>query len=191
MAYKISTSRLILYPLGPEHISDVYVNWLKNNDLMTYSQNRGMKHSLSSCSAYARKFDHKTCWLWAIHTLKGQHIGNTNAYLNSQHNTADIGLLIGDCSGNGYGQEAWEGVMETLFSQIGVRKVTGGCVRQNEKMKRIMVKAEMLPDKERLGNITLLEEAMDLVFFAQFKENYKSRSDIQCINHTAPFWGDI
>ena len=157
---------------------------------MGFSQNQGLKHSLASCAAYARRFDHKTSWLWAIHTLNGQHIGNANAYLTAQHGVADIGLLIGDGSGNGYGQEAWEGVMEMLFIHIGVRKITGGCVRQHEKMKRIMIKASMQPDGERLGHVVLLGQIMDVIFYAQFKKNYKSRSDIRCVEYLAPVWGD-
>lgn len=188
MACRITTLRLILSPFGPEHISETYIGWLNDSALMTFSQNAGRVHDRASCVAYAKSFDHQTRWLWAIHTYDGAHIGNINAYLTMPHSAADIGILIGVGGGKGYGQEAWEGVMQALMSHLDIRKVTGGCMRPHIKMQQLMKRAGMKPDGEGTVRVLLGGKRVEVVRFAQFRSSFTPRGDIACVTCAAPDW---
>lgn len=188
MACLISTQRLKLVPFGPEHIHESYIGWLNDPKLMQFSQNQGRIHDAESCKIYAKSFDHKTKWLWGIHTLNGDHIGNINAYLSPAHGVADIGLLVGKGQGLGYGAEAWQGAMDALFLYYGVRKVTGGCVREHTKMAKIMKKSGMKPDGSRAAHLLLGGKPRDIVFFAEFCSFYEPRDDVKHEECPSPDW---
>lgn len=188
MACLISTRRLKLFPFGPEHIHESYIGWLNDPKLMQFSQNQGRKHDAESCRLYARDFDHETKWLWAIQTLNGDHIGNINAYLSPAHSVADIGLLVGKGQGQGFGSEAWQGVMDALFRFYGVRKVTGGCVREHANMTKIMKNSGMKPDGSRAEHLLLGGKPRDIVFFAQFCSIYEPQVNVEHREYPSPDW---
>ena len=179
MSSVIETPRLRLEPFSERHLTERYVGWLADPDVMRWSENRFRTHSLETCRAYWRSFDGTPNLLYAIVAKDPAlgHVGNINVYLNERHGTADIGILVGERRtwGAGYGGEAWRAMLAHLHAR-GIRKVTGGCVADNTAMVKIMKGAGMVEDGRRARHYVYDGREVDIVYFAAFPEPAGSRS---------------
>ena len=170
---KIITERLFLEPFLDKYISDKYVSWLNDHEVVKYSENRHRQHTIESCSEYAGSFNDSPSCFWAV-TLKdtGEHIGNINAHIDSHNSVADVGIMIGDskCWGKGYGAEAWGGVLDFLLNDLKIRKVTAGTMLANKGMIKIMQRSGMLDDGIRKREFLLDGDEVDIVHMAIFSK---------------------
>ena len=138
----IKTNRLLITPFREEHITDRYLNWLNDPELMLYSEQR-----------------HKT------------HIGNINAYVDTKNSLADVGILIGEkrAQSQKFGLEAWIGVCNFLFQERSIRKLTAGAMSVNFPMLKLMRRVRMVNDGVRRQHFIYKEQAVDIVHMALFK----------------------
>ncbi len=160
-----------LQSVSDESITDEYVNWLNDKEVVRFSNQRFMQHSKESCLAYLQSFQGTDNIFLSINEIKNDRaIGSITAYLNIHHGTADMGLLIGDRSvwGNGYGLEAWQLLMGYLFNDAKIRKVTGGTVRDNIAMIKIMERSGMHLEAIRKKQELISGVAIDVLHFAKF-----------------------
>ena len=168
----ITTARLNIVPFQQEHITQKYIDWLNNKQLMRYSQQRHQLHSVETCSEYVKSFDHETSFLWAILYAadNNQHIGNVSAYLDTKNSVCDLGLLIGNpnLQGIGIGYEAWASCIEYFQVKKAVRKITGGCMAKNSAMLSIMKKSGMQDDGIRKQQFRLDGDFVDAIHMAIF-----------------------
>lgn len=166
----LETPHLRLEPFTMAHISDAYIGWLNDADVVRYSELRHRKHSRADAEAYFRSFDHRTAHLWAIVSSGAVHIGNISAHRDTANATADIGILIGARDGHrqGYGTEAWQVVCNWLFD-TGVRKITAGTMAENRPMRRVFEKCGMSVEGIRKAQFLLDGRPEDLVQVALFR----------------------
>lgn len=168
----IETERLMLQPFQASFITENYVGWLSDPEVVQFSEQRHTKHTKASCQAYLESFDGTSNYFFAIFTRSDQeHIGNINAYVDEQNQVADVGIMIGERSawGKGYGAEAWRALCEFLFAQ-GIRKITAGTMAANKGMLKIMEKTGMQEDGRRKAQFLLDGEPVDLVYAALFNK---------------------
>lgn len=148
-------------------ITPVYIDWLRDLELMKYSNQRFRSHSAAGCRDYLASFKGSDNLFMAI-IYNQQLVGTMTAYVSSVHQTADMGLLIGaQCQGKGFGKDAWATLMEYLF-RSGIRKVTGGTLRCNSAMVRIMESAGMQADGIRMAQELVNGKPEDILYFARF-----------------------
>lgn len=170
----IITHRLRLEPFAPSHLTEQYVSWLNDAEVTKYSRHRSAEHTLDSCESYVATFAGTPNALWAIvRQSDDRHIGNINAYVDEVNSTADLGVLVGerDAWGQGIATESWGAVMQFLFSECGLRKVTGGAIAPNIAMLKVMKQCGMQDDGVRLGQQIWEGEAVDVVHMAKFRED--------------------
>jgi RimJ/RimL family protein N-acetyltransferase len=150
-----------------ENLTENYLGWLCDPKLMRFSNQRFCMHNMDTCRAYLASFDNTENLFIAIYH-EGTFIGTMTAYRSVVHGTADIGLLIGPgLQGKGLGKDAWATLMAHLFA-TGSRKVTGGTLRCNEAMVRIMLGCGMKEDGVRAGQEMVDGVAQDILHFAKF-----------------------
>lgn len=173
---RIETSRLILEPFGESHLHTRYVGWLNDPETMRHSEQRFNAHTLESCREYWRSFQGGPNLFWAIVAKDAAlgHIGNMNAYIDTRHAVADVGILIGarESWGLGFGSEAWLAACGGLFRQ-GIRKITAGTLSVNQGMLAIMRKAGMREDGRRVRQCLVDGIEADMVHAALFREDWK------------------
>jgi RimJ/RimL family protein N-acetyltransferase len=129
----------------PSNITNNYLSWLNDKDLMKYSNQRFNYHTKSSCIIYLNSFL-KTDNIFIAIYCDDIFVGTMTAYIKKEHKTADIGILVGkDYHGRGIATDAWSTLMAYLLS-IGIRKVTGGSLRCNLGMIKVMTKSGMVLD---------------------------------------------
>lgn len=158
---------VVLRKFSPMNLTEIYLGWLRDPKLMRFSNQRFRIHSMESCRTYLSTFAHSDNLFIAIYHDRS-FIGTMTAYRSLAHATADIGLLISpSVQGQGLGKDAWITLMTYLLS-TGTRKVTGGALRCNVPMVRIMEGSGMQPDGVRIAHELIQGKAHDLIHYAKF-----------------------
>ena len=177
---QLNTSRLRLIGFNETFITERYVSWLNNPSVVQYSNQRFMRHTVSTCGEYWNEMSHSGNACWAI-VLRdtGSHIGNITTVKDLINNVTDIRMLIGevDCWGKGLGLEAFGAVIGYLFDKTEVRKVTAGTLSCNIGMNTIMLRSGMKPDGVRNRHCLIDGEEMDMEFCAIFRDEYNKEEE--------------
>lgn len=157
-----------------ENITDAYLGWLNDPIAMRYSNQRFHRHTPETSLAYLQSFDGTGNLFLAVY-LKGdeKYVGTMSVYISSVHETADMGIMIGDkaCWSSGVGGDAWSAVLSFLLGTVKMRKVTGGTLECNKGMVKIMANSGMKPDGVRVAQELLNRQAQDILYFAKFRSN--------------------
>lgn len=167
----ISTTRLHIRPLTKA--SPRQIAWLRDPEVVRYSEQRHTEPTLASQLRYIHSFGGKShIWgIWQVET--GVHIGNITADHDEPNNVSDVGILIGEKHlwGHGYGREAWEAVCSWLLSRDGgaVRKLEAGCMKTNESMLRILRANRFVQEGERLNHFLVQGAPISAVLFGRSK----------------------
>jgi RimJ/RimL family protein N-acetyltransferase len=168
----IETTRVRLAPFERIHLTERYVGWLNDPEVVRFSEQRHRRHDLSTCGQWIEAMRAGGHPLWAIEMSEPAlgHIGNIAAYVDQANKVADVTILIGERAawGRGIGAEAWRTACDWLIARAFMRKVTGGTMAANRAMVRIMERAGMHPDGVRMGQFLLDGRAVDLVHYARF-----------------------
>lgn len=169
----IKTERLGLAGFGPEFLTETYVAWLNDPEVVRFSEQRHRRHTLESCRRFMESFVGSPHFFWAITAPMG-HIGNITARVDEFNSLADISILIGNRSawGKGYATEAYLGVMRFLFEELGIRKLTAGTLAGNSAMAKVAQKVGMKPDGRRRRHYLLGGKEEDVIYFACFAQDW-------------------
>ena len=171
----ISGNTVHLRVFQKSDISDTYVSWLNDVEVVKYSNQRFLNHTIESCHSYLDSFlDTDNIYMAIEDKVTKRLCGSITAYIQTNHSTADIGLLIGNKKfwGKGVGFEAWTLMMEFLFKQCSVRKVTGGTLEVNIGMVRIMQKSTMTHEATREDQELLDNKPVNVFYFCKFSDEY-------------------
>mgnify|MGYP000334920421 CR=1 FL=1 len=167
----INASRLRLTPFTDSHLTEIYIGWLNNKELMRYSEQRHIDHTVISCQRYLESFEGSDNYFWAIEEkMSNKHIGNITAYIDRNNNLANLSLLIGDDSahGKGYGHEAWGAALKWLLNDFMVRKIIAGTMEENKAMLKIMQHSGMNIEGTFENHYLLNGTQVDIIFMSIF-----------------------
>lgn len=168
----LMTARLRLEPFEERHLSDRYVGWLNDPEVVRYSEQRHVRHTLDSCRAFAQSFRDSAHLLWAIHydAVEPSHVGNIAAYVDGANGVADVTIVLGERRvwGQGVGLEAWAAVCDYLLKRPSIRKVTAGTLANNHAMLSIMRRSGMVEDGRRTAHYVIDGQPVDVVYAALF-----------------------
>lgn len=138
------TGPISLQPLLTEHVTQRYVDWLNDYQVMRYTEARYMRHSIDSTICYVKiNLADPDAMLWRIVESDLTHIGNLRlSGLSSPHKRGDIALIIGEpsCWGKGYGPAAIHLASEFAFRCLHLHKITAGAYAINEASSRAFIK---------------------------------------------------
>ena len=96
-------------------------------------------------------------------------IGTMTVYF-STHNTADVGILIGDKSqwGKGYGKDAWNSLLMWLENELNIVKITAGTLASNTGMLKVIKESGMSLEAKKTHE-TIDSKSIDILYFSRFK----------------------
>jgi len=165
--FPIIGKKVILEKFTERHLTSEYVGWLNNKDIVRFSNQRFYRHTLASCQQYLSSFDGSDNLFLAI-LVDDVFVGTMTAYIRNVHQIADMGIMLSQqVWGQGIGLDAWQTLMDYLLKR-GIRKVTGGTLRCNVAMHKIMLRAGMVPDGVRVDQELVAGCAVDVLYFAKF-----------------------
>ncbi len=170
-SWPLAGPRVLVRAFVADDIQPAYVGWLNDPEVVRYSNQRFRQHTAETCHQYFASFaGSNNHFLAIVDRGTGQMIGTLTVYRNMQHQTADIGIMVGAPSswGKGFGLEAFSLVLQWLRTQDGVRKVTAGTLACNVGMVRIMERAGMPWEATRHGQELVDGQAVDVVHHACF-----------------------
>ena len=170
----IETEQLKIVPFKEAYLTDRYVGWLNDPEVVKYSEQRHQYHSLESCRAYFLMIESSANIFLAIcDKLTGLHIGNVSVNMDMNNGIADISIMIGDRDfwGKGLGSEAFTAVVGNLLERGDVRKVTAGTMAANKPMLKAMALAGMEEEARRGSHYLLNGTPVDMVYFSRWRNN--------------------
>ncbi len=167
-ALPIEKDELKVCLFGLEDISERYIGWLNNKELVRFSNQRFMTHDEASCRDFFNSVNQSNSVFLAVKNTVYGHIGTMTVHFNQRHGTADMGILIGETSVPGAGSTAWHLVLDKVLSLSGVRKVTAGTLSCNKAMLGVIRKSDMVPDGIRVQHELVEGVAFDMLHFARF-----------------------
>ena len=155
-------------------ITEEYVAWLNDLEVIKYSENRHRKITANDCFYYLQSMRNSGNYYWAIivDNLDSRHVGNITVYVDRPNLVGDLAIVVGDKSirGEGIGTEAARLACDWLLKQAGFRKVTAGTMAINKPMLKLMnaigMKEEGLRKKQFMWN----GREVDLVLSAKFQD---------------------
>lgn len=173
MTPELSDGNVRLTPFTEVHLSDSYVGWLNDPEVVRYSELRHSHHDLVECRAYLEDMRAGHHYFWAIHSLRldGLHVGNITAYVDVPNLTANLTILIGDARvrGWGVGRAAWVMATDWLLGEGGLRKVYAGTMAENAPMLCLFEAAGMQVEGRLERHFQLEGREVALLYAAKFR----------------------
>ena len=160
-----------LRPFAEADVTPDYISWLNDPRVTRFSNQRFRQHDEASSLAYLATFTGTdNLFLIIRNSSDDRAIGTMTAYINRNHQTADVGLLVGEPSswGRGYGQDAWNTLCDWLLKIVEIRKLTAGTAAGNTGMLRIMESFGMEYEATRFGQELIDGAPHDLLYYAKF-----------------------
>lgn len=159
-----------LAPFMDHHLSEKYVRWLNDPEVVRYSEQRHRKHDLESCSRYVQACREGNILLWAIETKEAQHVGNISATIDQANRVAELAILLGERTlwNCGMGYDAWSTAMNFLLTEFHMRKVTAGTMSENTSMLALMSKSGMVREARLVGHFLLDRHSVDMIIASRF-----------------------
>lgn len=158
-------------------VTDDQIAWLNDPEVTRYSNQRFLQHSRETCRSYLASFSGTPNLYLSIRRLEDfAAIGTMTAYMSEHHQTVDIGIMVGnrDAWGKGFGQDAWNTLVNWFHADERVRKVTAGAMRGNQAMIRVMERSGMTLECIRPKQELLDGLPQDLCYFAKYRDTLQT-----------------
>ena len=134
-ATKLEGEHVLLRELQPSDVTDSYLRWMNDHEIMRYTESRFKKHSYDDLVSYIKNLNRKeNVFLAIILKETNTHIGNIKiGPINWNHRTADVGIIVGEKThwGKRIATEAIQLIVQYAFSELSVHKLTAGCYAKN------------------------------------------------------------
>lgn len=160
--------RIHLKLLTPADVSQNYIDWFNDNDVVNYSDNQFRIFTLASQKIYvASILQDNNVDLFGIFDDK-LHIGNiTISGLNSPHKRAELSYVIGDRSywGKGIASKVISDLCFKSKTEYKLNKLYAGCAEKNEGSKKALIKNGFSLEGKRKSHLFYNGEWMDQLDF--------------------------
>ena len=121
-----------------KNITQKYVGWLNDKNLMKYSRHKKSIFNYKKCENFYKEMKLKKNLFFAIF-LKKKHIGNIIAYIDSIQKKAEISILTTQV---GTGFISYQKII-IILKKIKINKIYSGTNKKNIKMIRLCKKLNM------------------------------------------------
>ncbi len=136
-------------------VSQNYVAWLNDDDVVKYTEQRWRKHTIDDVRDYvSRTLSSDTEFLYGIF-VDGEHVGNIKlGAVSRHHKTAWISFLIGNKAfwGHGVATAAIAALIKIAFTEFDLEKLSAGTYANNTAseiaLKRNGFKLEAVREKQ-------------------------------------------
>ena len=143
----VSKGTVRIRSITEEHLTKTYVGWLNDPEVIKYSRQRQVIHTIDTVQEYYEIRKNSAGWLLAIEAIEDTpvHIGNINISVNSEDNYIGLSILVGNKKywGTGHAYQAWQLALDTSLDELGFRLAIAGAMEINKPMIRLMEKSGM------------------------------------------------
>ena len=142
----VKENRLVLKILYPENVTQSYLDWMRDEDIIQFMECREKTYELEDLKDYAKRVaESHNDFLFGIYTSDDNvHIGNIKiGEINQLHKFGNLGLIIGEKKywGEGYGTVAIKLATEYAFNKLHLNKLIAGIYGNNTGCCKAFIKA--------------------------------------------------
>jgi ribosomal-protein-alanine N-acetyltransferase len=132
----IETPRFELHTLDSSFIGEGYLSWLNSEVVNQYLETRFSQQTVESLSSFVQQMllSENSLLLAIVDKKTNKHIGNIKlGPINSAHNSAPLGLVIGESEwwGKGVAKEVISALTHWGFEELGLDKINAGSYASN------------------------------------------------------------
>lgn len=142
---RITGERIFLRKLALSDITDRYLSWMNDYEVVKYTESRHINHTKKSLTDFILSIDHSSNYFFAIiDKYSEKHIGNIKiGNINSIHKFAEVGLIIGDKKfwNRGIATEAISLCVNFSFEELELHRLSAGVYEPNIGSMRAFEKA--------------------------------------------------
>lgn len=163
---------LSLRVMAKKDITDAYVAWLNDDEVVQYTEQRFHYTSTGDVSEFIDKMALDPTQLMYGIFFDDQHIGNIKlGNINSQHQTANLSYLIGARRlwGKGVASVAIATITEIGFHKIGLMKICAGVYENNIASSKVLLKNGYSLEGRRKGQYVYKNSRVDALLYAKNK----------------------
>ena len=172
---RIEGKHVILSNFLEEDITDIYLNWLNDPEVVKFTAQRFIKNDYLSCKKYFDSFKGTNNLFFTIKLAKSnQMIGTMTAHF-SLHGTVDVGIMIGEKSkwSHGYGKDSWNTLLLWLTDKMNIRKITAGTLAINFGMQKLCEDSGMILEAVKKDHHIVDNKTVDFFYYCKFNCEYK------------------
>ena len=172
---KLIGDRLLLRRVRISDATSEYVSWLNDKEITRYLESRFKKPTKKSIQSYIGSINNNPLihFFAIIRKDNRKHIGNIKlGPLNTHHNVADIGIMIGDRQswGKGFATEAILLLSEYAFKVLKIHKLTAGAYANNIGSIKAFLKAGFIEEGRQRAHYKYQNSYIDCVFLAKWNK---------------------
>ena len=127
---QLKGSSILLERLDIHHISEEYLNWMNDYEVVKFTESRYMVHTIESLKDFILHVNNESNYCFAIVDIQsGKHIGNIKiGNIHPLYKYADVGLIIGNKNfyGKGIATEALKLCIEFAFKELKLHRLWAG-----------------------------------------------------------------
>lgn len=162
--------------INKKNISDNYINWLKNNYVIRYTQQSFNKPTQKNLITYLKKINNsKTEFIFGIFS-DNVHIGNIRlGPIIKNHKTAYIGFLIGEKKywAKGIATIAINKICEIGFKKFKLNKINAACISINIGSQKCLKKNNFKIEGKLKSQLIYRKKKYDEIYFGLERKNFK------------------
>ena len=159
--------RFDLKVLSPEDVSEEYVGWMNDYEVVRYTEQRFYTHTAEGVKKFVSdKLTSKTDFLFGMY-YDNAHIGNIKlGPIDVFHGAADVSFIIGDKDfwGKGLAVEAIQRVIQFSFNDLKLKRLTAGYYIVNAGSKKVLEKCGFETEGAQQGRFLFENVRMAHIF---------------------------
>jgi len=166
--------------LTEQDVTERYVGWLNDTKITRFLEIRWRPQDLAEVRRYVAAHDNISGFILGVFAEPDQlHVGNFSIRVDERHRSAIMGVMIGDKNywGQGVVLEARARILDFVFSELPVDKISGACYQTNVHAIFNYKRQGWELDGIRRADRLYQGRRIDFIHFAMFREAWLGRID--------------
>jgi RimJ/RimL family protein N-acetyltransferase len=156
----IETPRFVMQTLDASFIDNRYLSWMNSEEVNQYLETRFLSQTEESLFNFVEQMllSQNSFLLAIVDRESGQHIGNIKlGPINFSHNSASLGLVIGESKwwGKGVAKEVISALTHWAFETLGLDKLNAGSYASNLGSVRAFLACGYLEEGRQVSQVCL------------------------------------
>ena len=177
---EVSNGDVRLTDFTVDHLTEGYISWLNDPEVVRYSEQRHKTHTFDSCETHLHEKVFSDDHFLAIEVGghgPDHHVGNMGISVDLKNSVADLSIMVGAKGywGTGVGSRAWCLAIHTLFERLDFRLITAGTMSVNKPMQKLFKRSNMQIDAVLPERFLWEGELVDLVVASISSGHHRSR----------------
>ena len=175
----ITTERLLLKPLNRSYLSDNYLSWINDQEVVKYLETQ-VGSSKTDLENFLLEIEKNEIFAWAIEIKNlNEHIGNIKIDpIDFKNGYGEYGILMGEKTqwGKGYAKEASIGVINFCFEKLKLRKINLGALIENKRAIKLYRNLGFKKEGHFKKHKVFEDGFCDEIRMSVFNKNFKVKS---------------